>query len=157
MGVYDFFKGPCPKCKDSIDNHPEFGPCGDIQTKYFITGDSCFRDFFPGSKMPFAPLHNFIIGRTCCCQTLIKACFDNDILVEYVIAIGKEKFVYIQNERHKDALPQEDFYWFQHAQKYCFTIMNLEQSIIEKALHPNRIHYYVQQGHSIDTICSTLG
>lgn len=95
MGVYDFFKGQCPKCDHNIDHHPEFGVCGDIQTKYFITDHTeCFRDFYPGKKVPFAPQNNFIIGKTCCCNTLIKACFDKNILAKYEIASKEENEEY---------------------------------------------------------------
>ena len=85
MGIYDFFKGKCPSCFKQIDNHPEFGICGNIQTKYFIdySNDECFRNFYPGDKVPFAPGKNLIIGRTCCCNSLLKAIFNNDILVKY--------------------------------------------------------------------------
>lgn len=50
MGVYDFFKGPCPNCPKDIDYYPKIGDhCGEIQTKLFSTPDfgNCFRDFFP--------------------------------------------------------------------------------------------------------------
>lgn len=101
MGVYDFFKGDCPHCGGQIDHHPQFGAGGDIQTKYFDPWPEegeCFRSFYPGSQVPFAPEENFLIGRTCCCHTLIKACFDGDILTHYEVGQGREKYDYIQSE-----------------------------------------------------------
>jgi hypothetical protein len=86
MGVYDFFKGECPYCHKDVDNHPEFGKCGDIQSKIFIfvptgTYDDCFREFFPNKKMPFTLSDSeYTIGPTCCCNKMIKAIFKNNIL-----------------------------------------------------------------------------
>lgn len=91
MGVYDFFKGTCPNCKHELDEHPKYGKCGDIQTKVFIDYNQeeteCFRDFKPGCKVPFAPKHNFIIGRTCCCNTLLSAIFEGNTLLRYEIVV----------------------------------------------------------------------
>lgn len=101
MGVYDFFKGKCPQCGSQIDHSPEYGACGDIQTKYFgpwPEDGECFRNFYPGSRVPFAPGEDFLIGRTCCCKTLIKACFEDDLLTHYEVADGAEKYDYIKSE-----------------------------------------------------------
>ena len=112
MGVYDFFKGTCPKCNKQVDDHPEYGRCGDIQTKYFIVDiENSFRDFKPGCKVPFAPNENFIIGRTCCCDTLIKAIFDQDLLIRYDIASIEERREYAMFEKTRGLsflIPKED-------------------------------------------------
>lgn len=87
MGVYDFFKGKCPYCSGQVDVHPQYGICGDIQTKIWIHepeyGD-CFRDFYPGSKTPI-PIDyaEFEIGPTCCCDKNIMVIIINDIIQDY--------------------------------------------------------------------------
>lgn len=156
MGVYDFFKGTCPHCCKSIDDHPEYGKGGDIQTKYFISDpEECFRTFLPGNRVPFAPNTNLVIGRSCCCDTILKACFEADRLIEYAVVCGHEKFDYIQNEvRHsfyKRYIPQKDFEWFCHYQKTKDA--NLEEQIVREACHPRRVEFYLERGYSIDTIC----
>lgn len=95
MGVYDFFKGTCPKCNKQVDDHPEYGRCGDIQTKYFIIHEmNSFREFKPGCKVPFTPNENFLIGKTCCCDTLLRAIFNQDTLLRYEIANVEERNEY---------------------------------------------------------------
>jgi hypothetical protein len=93
MGVYDFFKGTCPVCHNQVDNHPEYGKCGDIQTKYFVgpEPEDCFRNFRPGHRVPFPPGKDLVVGKTCCCDTLIKAVFDGDLLLRYEEASQEEK------------------------------------------------------------------
>ena len=88
MGLYDFFKGVCPSCGNDIDNMPEFGKCGDIQTKFFSPNeDNCFREFYPRTHVPFAPEQDeMIIGKTACCNTTIKACFQGSLLTGYRVA-----------------------------------------------------------------------
>jgi len=157
MGVYDFFKGKCPNCPKMIDEHPEYGQCGDIQTKYFIVNDECFRSFQPGDRVPFIPETNFVIGRTCCCDTIIKVCFERDRIVEYTVAIGKDKFDYIQEEMQSTYrskyVPCEDKWWFLHYSSF-FKIGKFEQSIVQEAFHPKRIEYYmVQKGYHVNDIC----
>jgi len=156
MGVYDFFKGKCPNCPKNIDEHPEFGACGDIQTKYFIMNDEeCFRNFYPSHKVPFDPYQNFIIGRTCCCKTIIKACFVKNLLVEYVVVSGKEKYLYIkkelQNSFERQYVPTDDRYWHDHVQN--FRIHEMEKNIISSAMHPHKIEYYIDIGYTLDEVC----
>jgi hypothetical protein len=155
MGVYDFFKGQCPNCPKTLDDHSEFGICGDIQTKYFITDESCFREFFPGNKVPFAPGENFIIGRTCCCNTIIKACFDGDKLLEYTVVV-KEKFKYIKNEMNnsfqKFYMPQKDLDWWEHRNKWIQN--DIEKYIVQIAWRPQKISYYLSLGYTLEQICS---
>jgi hypothetical protein len=104
MGVYDFFKGTCPKCFNQINNHPQYGLCGDIQTKYFIIDEmDSFRSFYPGSKVPFAPDKDFIIGKTCCCNTLIKAIFNWNILTGYQVASYSEVLEYNRMKSERQA------------------------------------------------------
>lgn len=167
MGVYDFFKGKCPQCPSYIDIHPEYGQCGDIQTKYFIGYDgydgydeTCFRSFEPGCVVPFSPDSNFVIGRTCCCRTLIKACFQGNVLVEYTIAIGKEKFDFVQQEMNSRFesryVPMEDKLWFYHYSsfKHLYKTLDFETCIAQEAFHPKRIKYYlIHKGYTIDDIC----
>jgi len=164
MGVYDFFKGKCPKCPSFIDLHPEYGQCGDIQTKYFIRYDEpneqCFRSFQPGSYVPFIPESNFLIGRTCCCNTLIKACFQDNRLVEYTVAIGKEKFDYVQREMNSrfesKYVPLEDQLWFHHYSSFrkFQQTFDFKTFIIQQAFHPKRIqHYLLDKGYTIDELC----
>jgi len=87
MGVYDFFKGPCPHCQQQVDVHPEYGKCGDIQDKTFIhepNANDCFRDFYPGCQMPvYMKYFEKIIGPTCCCDKLIKCIIIEGYLQPY--------------------------------------------------------------------------
>lgn len=158
MGVYDFFKGKCPNCPRNIDEHVIFGKGGDIQTKYFIKDDDCFRNFYPGTRVPFAPSQNFIIGRTCCCNTIIKACFDDQILSEYQIAYGIEKYLYIEKEIKnvflQKLIPPKDLDYFVHQMN--FFKYNLKYEILNLAMHPKKILYYVNLGYSIDEIMDTF-
>ena len=88
MGVYDFFKGPCPKCGGNVGDY-KGEESGDIQTKMFdpVPEDgACFRSFSPGDTLPFAPpTKRQCIGETACCGTKIDAIFDGDKLVKYEI------------------------------------------------------------------------
>jgi hypothetical protein len=157
MGVYDFFKGKCPECQKQIDQDPEYGKCGDIQTKYFILEvEYCFRYFYPDQKVPFVPHENFIIGRTCCCNTLIKAFFDQDLLLEYVVAHGRDRFKYIEREMKQyydqSRIPQKDRDWYNHKRE--FQKNQIEEHIIQQAWHPDRISHYLDLGYSLDEICS---
>jgi hypothetical protein len=87
MGVYDFFKGTCPHCQKQIDDHPDFGLCGDLQDKTFINQpnyDDCFRNFYPGCKIPvYYEYFEKIIGPTCCCGKFIKFIIKDGILQPY--------------------------------------------------------------------------
>jgi hypothetical protein len=156
MGIYDFFKGKCPNCTKDIDDYSQYEKSGDIQTKYFIENyDECFRDFYPQQKVPFAPSKNFIIGRTCCCHTIIKACFDNDLLLEYTVAYGKEKYDYIDEEMknifYRKYIPQTDKNWYEH--QSFFKRYEIEKYIIQSAWHPSKISYYLKIGYTLDEIC----
>lgn len=157
MGVYDFFKGKCPKCPSFIDIHPEYGQCGDIQTKYFIQDEQCFRNFTPGSRVPFAPLSNFVIGRTCCCNTLIKACFEGDVLLEYTVAIGTDKYQYMKHEMrfvfYQTSVPVNDQDWYFHFHSSQVDRLQFNASIIQEALHPKRIEHYLSHGYTVDEVC----
>lgn len=157
MGVYDFFKGSCPSCDKNIDDHPEFGRCGSIQTKYFIIDDQCFRNFYPEEKVPFAPTENIVIGRTCCCDTIIKACFDGDILSGYNVVVGKPKTDYIRNELRsfmgEKYVPKTDIDWYYHSQKW--KDLHLDENIAASAWHPRKIEYYVSKGYTIHEICES--
>ena len=111
MGVYDFFKGICPRCSKALDEHPTDGKFGDIQTKMFITDDDCFRSFYPGMRVPCDPLkEEIIIGHTCCCNTIIKACFDGTLLVGYKTLTTEEKRNYVNtlSEWQKKYINTED-------------------------------------------------
>lgn len=94
MGVYDFFKGDCPACLGKIDCiQGDEQPWGEIQTKIWATPDEecCFRSFYPGMRVPSDPGNSeIVIGRTCCCDSLIKACFDGDLLVCYKLVQNNE-------------------------------------------------------------------
>jgi hypothetical protein len=87
MGVYDFFKGECPYCYKQIDVDPEYGKCGDIQTKLFIyqpNDDDCFREFYPGDQTPIEIEYMEIcIGPTCCCGEYIIVIIKDSIIQEY--------------------------------------------------------------------------
>lgn len=87
MGVYDFFKGECPYCLHPVDHHPEFGTCGDIQTKIFITEHNTidyFRSFYPGSYTPyFIDFAEYIVGPTSCCDHMIRVIIINSIIQPY--------------------------------------------------------------------------
>jgi hypothetical protein len=89
MGIYDFFKGTCPHCGDQIDSY-NGQKCGSIQTKMFWpVPEHCFRDFMPGERVPFAPpdyMKRFCVGTTACCDTLIDAIFEEDLLVRYEVS-----------------------------------------------------------------------
>jgi hypothetical protein len=92
---YDCFRGDCPHCHKKIDCHPEWGRFDDIQTTRFIQSvqdlDRCFRSFRPGDTVPYLPEdEEFVIGRTDCCGSYIKACFDGRILSHYVVASQDE-------------------------------------------------------------------
>ncbi len=86
MGIYDFFKGKCPHCDGNIDEY-DGEPYGDIQTKMFWPQPSaCFRSFWPGGKLPFAPpIKRICIGKTSCCDTMIDAIFEGDTLLRYEV------------------------------------------------------------------------
>ncbi len=87
MGIYDFFKGECPKCGNQLDMNSDGEKTGDIQTNMFNpTQYHCFREFSPGSKVPFAPKQTEVcIGETTCCRTIIDAIFDGDLLAKYKV------------------------------------------------------------------------
>jgi hypothetical protein len=88
MGVYDYFKGACPKCNGQID-HKDGKSYGSIQTKLFNpvpTLRGCGRTFKPGKIVPFAPRRTIYIGETCCCNTPINAIFEGNLLKKYVVA-----------------------------------------------------------------------
>jgi hypothetical protein len=89
MGVYDFFRGPCPYCDGQIDIHPEYGKCGDIQTKIWIYQpemNDCFRDFYPGSYSPIPiDYKEYRIGPTCCCNNEIMVIIIDSVIQEYQI------------------------------------------------------------------------
>ncbi len=76
MGVYDFFRGPCPHCGGQIDTHPEYGVCGDIQTKAFDFPR--FRSYRPGDVCPKPPSMRMRIGETVCCGKDITVVFRNE-------------------------------------------------------------------------------
>ena len=156
MGVYDFFKGECPGCDSKIDKHPIHGDCGDIQTKHFICTDGdCFREFYPGQRVPFAPATNLVIGRTCCCDVLIKAVFDHDLLMGYHLVVGKEKHDYLRREMQSSYsrryVPETDRFWLDHRTKW--ENLRLEESVIRAAMHPTRLRYYLEKGYSIEDVC----
>ena len=87
MGLYDFFKGECPKCGNQLDTGRDGVTSGDIQTKMFSPNhNQCFREFRPGSKVPFDPEQSKVcIGETVCCGTTINAVFDEGTLVKYEV------------------------------------------------------------------------
>ena len=91
MGVCDFFKGDCPHCGDQVENY-KGEPSGDIQTKMFkpwAESGCCFREFRPGSRVPFAPHKTRVsIGSTACCNKPVVAVFEGDVLVRYEKDIG---------------------------------------------------------------------
>jgi len=85
MGVYDFFKGPCPKCGAEIGEG-----MGDIQTKLFsepIEG-GCFRTFRPGDELPahiedgLSPLYPF--PYCCGSKRVLYAKIENNRFVGFV-------------------------------------------------------------------------
>ena len=81
MGVYDYFKGTCPKCGFELDTSPEFGRCGEIQTKLFSRPYA--REFRPGQKVPHYLGEDVVpIGTTVCCNTKIAAHFEQTSIVE---------------------------------------------------------------------------
>lgn len=87
MGVYDFFKGECPYCFGEVDVSQEYGKCGDIQTKLFINvpnEEDCFRNFYPGDRVPLQINYMEIrVGPTCCCDEYIMVIIENSIIQEY--------------------------------------------------------------------------
>ena len=158
MGVYDFFKGSCPHCGKGIDHHPEFGKCGDIQTKFFITGDDpCFREFRPGQRVPFPPECDLIIGRTACCKTIIGAEFRDDLLVGYFIVEGKKRYEYIKSEMRsslsfeRQYIPKRDVYYYEHRSRW--QDMGMEEAIIKAAMHPLKIKHYLELGYTLKDVC----
>lgn len=157
MGVYDFFKGQCPNCGKGIDHHPEFGRCGDIQTKFFIFAgyEDCFREFFPGDRVPFSPGGNLIIGRTCCCKTIIKAEFQDDLLIGYHVVSGKERYEYIKNEMRsyyeRKYIPEQDVHYYEH--RSGWQDMGMDEAIVKAAMHPKKINHYLEIGYTLKDVC----
>lgn len=88
MGVYDYFRGKCPHCDGNVDER-DGEKYGDIQCKFFTSGKhhtsarTCFRDFYPGGIVPFAPGKDLVIGPTVCCGKDIKVVFDGCKIVKY--------------------------------------------------------------------------
>ena len=91
MGVYDFFRGECPHCHSQVDEHPDFGKCGDIQTKRYThlpKINDCFRDFYPGMDLFMTyglsvSDEDIVIGPTCCCEKDIIVVIRDNIIVKY--------------------------------------------------------------------------
>lgn len=156
MGVYDFFKGSCPNCGRGVDHHPDFGRCGDIQTKFFIEGDlECFREFRPGSRVPFPPGCNLIIGRTSCCKTIIKAEFHDDLLAGYHVVGGRERYEYIKNELRsfyeRQYMPEHDLHYYEHRSRW--QDLKMEEAIVRAAFHPAKITHYLEMGYTLKDVC----
>lgn len=99
MGVYDYFRGPCPHCGGKVDTSPDYGVCGDMQTKIcsvFATDEKgnwlCSRDFYPGDTLPILKGENYfgdripktflwiLKGETACCGKRI-AIFVKDCII----------------------------------------------------------------------------
>lgn len=99
MGVYDYYKGTCPKCGKKFGYDENGGECGDIQTKDFVymregevytarNFENCFRTFTVGMENGCFPMNACIPLNDSCphCKTCLVAVFKDGVLVSYDIA-----------------------------------------------------------------------
>lgn len=106
MGVYDFLKGPCPKCGKEIG-----ADSGDIQIKWFsapVEGE-CFRTFKPGDVLP-AHIDNGLhaVGTySYCCGTekILYAKVENNHFMGFVHGDTPEE--YEQKIKEELGLPSD--------------------------------------------------
>lgn len=87
MGVYDFYKGSCPRCGKKFGYDEDGSECGDIQTKEFVGGSvgNCFRTFTVGTKNRRFPVDGTSYLQDPCphCNTVIVAVFKERVLVRF--------------------------------------------------------------------------